>query len=332
MAAVGALGLSVGMVQAFATDAASDPTLDELREQMLDMINKHRSQAGLGNVTLGDNPAAQTHAEEMMRNCYMSHWNMAGIKPNMRYTLAGGEQFNAENVSGHLRCYGAGYATVSADSQLRETMRGLMKSPGHRSNILDPHHMTVNLGIAWDSRTMWVAQHFEYGYVEFTDIPRFDDGVLSFAGHTKNGATFHTDGDMGITIYHSPYPFNHTTYELNLTECYDAGRPVALIRPAAPPGSYYLGDITTMPASRCLNPPAAAAAADSWTMPPLLPHRVNWYDADVWRASGESFKLSADIGHVLDRFHSGVYTVMIWASDDTLIASYPILYGGQYGR
>jgi uncharacterized protein YkwD len=303
------------------------PTLDVLRGQMLDMINERRSSAGMGNVTLGNNTAPQAHAEEMKQNCYLSHWNMEGIKPDMRYAEAGGQQYNAENVSGHTRCYGSGYAVESAESQLREAMYGLMGSPGHRSNILDPHHVAVNLGIAWDEYTMWVVQHFEYGYVEFTNAPSLEGGMLSFTGNTRNGAAFHTSEDMGITIYYSPYPRNYTSSELNRTTCYDAGRPVALIREAAPPGYYYLENTTTMSGSLCLNPDAATVSG--MIRPPTFPHIVGWYDADVWHASGESFELSVDIGPILDEFGAGVYTTFVWASGDAPITSYPILYEVQ---
>ena len=67
---------------------------------LLDIINGERMNAGLGPVTLGSNPAAQAHADSMLYNCFSSHWGLDGLKPHMRYSLAGGYQSNVENVSG----------------------------------------------------------------------------------------------------------------------------------------------------------------------------------------------------------------------------------------
>ena len=66
---------------------------------MLQLINEERVRAGVAPVVLGDNIAAQLHAESALENCFSSHWGIDGLKPYMRYSLAGGYQSNAENVS-----------------------------------------------------------------------------------------------------------------------------------------------------------------------------------------------------------------------------------------
>ena len=38
----------------------------------------------------GSNNAAQLHAESSLQNCISSHWGLDGLKPYMRYSLAGG--------------------------------------------------------------------------------------------------------------------------------------------------------------------------------------------------------------------------------------------------
>ena len=67
---------------------------------MLGVINLRREERGLPLVELGDNKAAQQHAEALLANCASSHWGPDGMKPYMRYTLAGGTQSSAENVNG----------------------------------------------------------------------------------------------------------------------------------------------------------------------------------------------------------------------------------------
>lgn len=297
--------------------------LDSLKAQMLELINENRDFVGLDPVALGNNSAAQTHAEDMKQNCYMAHWGLDGLKPDMRYVLAGGQQYNAENVSGHLSCVGSNYATVSAERQLRESMDGLMRSPGHRDNILDPHHAAVNLGIAYDSRSMWVVQQFEYDYVSFIEPPSLANGVLSFEGTVTNGANIHSEDDLAVSVYYSQYPREWTREEVNRTYCYDAGDPAAFVRPAAPPGSYYTSDGTVVTDYGGCPGPEDASTSNAIQ---VRTHAVLWYDAKVWYVGGQTFKVSVNLADVLRENGDGVYTVLIWASGDVQIASYPILY------
>ena len=41
---------------------------------MLQVINAERTKSGLNPVVLGDNNAAQLHAEAALENCFSSHW------------------------------------------------------------------------------------------------------------------------------------------------------------------------------------------------------------------------------------------------------------------
>ena len=88
---------------------------------MLELINEERVRRGVPPVELGDNWAAQLHVESALENCFFSHWGIDGLKPYMRYSLAGGYQSNGENGSGGGLCIKAsdGYATNGAS--LRHT-------------------------------------------------------------------------------------------------------------------------------------------------------------------------------------------------------------------
>ena len=108
------------------------PVAPELRHldgkrYMLELINAERTSAGLNPVVLGDNIAAQLHAEIALANCFSSHWGIDGLKPYMRYSLAGGYQSNGENVSGLDYCIEAsdGYAAEgSLKTRVDEAMAG----------------------------------------------------------------------------------------------------------------------------------------------------------------------------------------------------------------
>ena len=99
----------------------------------------------------------------------------------MRYSLAGGYQSNAENVSGIDYCYRpSGYRALGPiEQEIRESMEGFMGSPGHRATILKQRYRKVNVGLAWDSHNLRVVQHFEGDHVEYTQVPAIEDGVLT---------------------------------------------------------------------------------------------------------------------------------------------------------
>ena len=79
-----------------------------LKTYMLDLINAARAAAGVDALTLGENDAAQLHAEASLAGCYSSHWGRDGLKPYMRYSLAGGYQANSENGLGADYCASEG--------------------------------------------------------------------------------------------------------------------------------------------------------------------------------------------------------------------------------
>ena len=76
----------------------------EMKKHMLALTNQERQKAGVPPVTLGDNPAAQLHAEAALEGCYSGHWDRWGLKPNHRYTLTGGTGADGENVLGKDYC------------------------------------------------------------------------------------------------------------------------------------------------------------------------------------------------------------------------------------
>ena len=147
-----------------------------------------RERVGIPAVELGDNSAAQLHAESSLAGCYSSHWGNDGLKPYMRYSLAGSYQSNGENGSGSDYCITAadGYSGLSSiRTEIKDTMAGWMSSPGHRRNILEKKHKKVNIGLAWDKYNIKGVQHFEGDYVEYAALPTFDGSELRLDGKTK---------------------------------------------------------------------------------------------------------------------------------------------------
>lgn len=119
------------------SDAPHQRFLDG-KQFMLGLINAERKKVGVPEVSLGDNNAAQIHAENSMGDCVSGHWSTDGLGPAMRYSLAGGYQSNRENVSGLDYCLTdeerPSYRPIqSIQSKLRDHMNGYMGSPGQHT-------------------------------------------------------------------------------------------------------------------------------------------------------------------------------------------------------
>ena len=248
---------------------------------MLGLINAEREKAGVDAVVLGDNVAAQLHAEVSLESCFLSHWGIDGLKPYMRYSLAGGHQSNAENVLGAYYCTeipdwwyktcaavgdlveSAGdictraadwwyRANDSVEQEIREAMEGWMDSPGHRRTILNPWHKKVNLGLAWNRHRVAFVQQFEGDYVEYGRPPVIDNDRLKLAGRVENGAR--AGGDLSIRIYYDMPPHILSRGQLLMTSCYDSGRLIAILRPPLQGNRRYTKDSVTWSYPPCLNP------------------------------------------------------------------------------
>ena len=220
-------------------------------------------------MILGDNLAAQLHAEASLENCFSSHWGIDGLKAYMRYSLAGGYQTNGENVSGLDHCIkpSDGYAANHPIRvEIQGAMRGWMNSPGHRRTILDPFHKKVNVGLAWDRYNVVAVQHFEGDYVEYDRLPSIGQGRLSLSGTVKNGVEFPEDKDLSVQIYYDPPPHALTRGQVSRTYCLSIGVRVASLRPPLPPRWHYNEHSYTYPYAPCPDPydvPASAPPARS---------------------------------------------------------------------
>lgn len=114
------------------------PAIDTLAEnQMLDLLNDERRRAGLNalvrDATVDD--VARAHSVDMLQRGYFAHENLDGLSPFDRMRL-GGIRFTAAGENLALA------PTVVLAHQ------GLMDSPGHRANILNPQYGRVGIGAA----------------------------------------------------------------------------------------------------------------------------------------------------------------------------------------
>lgn len=303
------------------------PTKADLRSHLLRLINRDRAANGLSPVMLGNNPAAQQHAEEMLDHSYLSHWGLDGLTPYMRYTLAGGVNYEAENVFGVNSAPDPGlrYRTISPQQEIGEAQVGLMASPGHRDNILRPWHRKVNLGIACSRITCAVVQQFEGDYIEFDSRPTLNSGMLFLSGKLSSYFEF-----SGVQVWYEQLPHALTLGQLDRSRSYNLGeRPAVFIREPPPPGSFYskADDSTIFTWTSSVSPydvladtPRLEKGASDTRVSISLPRssaEVPWITARSWVTSGGRFKIEADLASVIADNGPGVYTVLVWGKPDS---------------
>ena len=103
---------------------------------MASLINIERKKRGLSEIYVDEKlrEAARLHAKDMLERGYFSHYTPEGISPFDRMEAANvAYKFAGENLA------------FAPDIQI--AMNGLMKSQGHRDNILSPNFRKAGIGV-----------------------------------------------------------------------------------------------------------------------------------------------------------------------------------------
>ena len=108
-----------------------------LEMKMLDLVNEERTKRGLKTLEWDAAllPVARAHSQDMFARGYFSHYTLEGKDPFERMKAAG------------IKYYSAG-ENLALGPTLKICHNGLMNSPGHRANILNPSYGRIAIGIA----------------------------------------------------------------------------------------------------------------------------------------------------------------------------------------
>ena len=327
------------------------PSTQEVREFMLDLVNAIRADENLVPLTVGINLAAQDHAEASLAGGYRGHWGLDGLNSGMRYTLAGGEQRNQENV---FRSTCRGPCATDPLSAVREALDSWMGSPGHRKELLDSKHTLVNIGLAWGRNrsigdfVFHAVLQFEGDYVTFSQPPTIGtDGWLSMGGRLRNGAALTEDSDLSIQVYYEPVSKSVTLGQLQ--RVYGVGKSlyVAKLRPPVSEGRVYTTKTSTVVNEYRATPhdiPANSPSTSDWDVlrewkdaARLVPdtkvnstrHRIT---AKRWETGSAEFDVSASFQDVLEEYGTGVYKVVLRApldGEDEIVSEYHVFWDGE---
>ena len=298
------------------------------KQFMLGLINEERRKAGVPELSLGDNNAAQIQAENSISDCVSGHWGTDGLGPPMRYSLAESYQSNRENASGYNYCLTDEnrpmYLSIqSVQSELRDHMNGYLGSPGHKENILYPWHRKVNLGLSWDTHQMWSVQHFEGDYADCSVPPTIQGTTLSV---TCTVSEVLPSRSLAQAIYFDSPPHALSRGQIARSYSYRTGKMVALLRKKAQAGySYSVNEVTRTHNSGCTpydfdpSEPAPSSFAEATSlynqaklcMTSEESITVPWIDGEE-TVGGATISLSHDIEQVLTEHGNGVYTLFVW--------------------
>lgn len=220
----------------------------ELFQYTLSLINADRQSAGLNPVALAYNAAAQKHARDMFDNYYASHWGTDGLKPYIRYTIAGGLNKEGENsaYSGWFNPSdnANNYQTINVRDEIAALEYTMMYDDtasnwGHRDTITNKHYTKVSMGIVYDNKRVALVQQFESDYVELYNAPIISGGNLSLLGRLTS-ANIKINN---ISIAYDPPSQKLTNAQLTTnaayTDGYGLGERLNFVVPPPPAGQQY---------------------------------------------------------------------------------------------
>lgn len=116
----------------------AEPRIDADTEvQMLEMVNRERAANGLGALVMDETirQVARGYSTRMFQDGFFAHVDPAGKTPFDRMRVGGAS-------------FGAAGENLALAPTLRIAHDGLMNSPGHRANILNPRYKRVGIGVA----------------------------------------------------------------------------------------------------------------------------------------------------------------------------------------
>ena len=313
----------------------------DAKQYALRLINDRRNGAGVPPLTLGNNISAQIHAEISLRNCYSSVWSIDGLKSYSRYSLAGGYQANNLTVHGKDYCGRPDDTEYITESEVRSAIYDLFApedSFGEQivETLTDKIYHKVNIGLATDKSFMGMSLLMESDYMEYDQIPRLRDGILTISGRTKRGIVFDEPKDLSVAINWDSPPRPISVGQITRVYSSDSGMRVASLRYPAREGYHWPNDEFTRTYNPCMmpheipvnarSPRSAGEATDFYEEAREACRKIRegednsrkeelvaqWITASEWVAHGERFAITADLSGVIGQHGAGIYRVILW--------------------
>jgi uncharacterized protein YkwD len=160
-------------------DRAAEPYAErhpKAKARLLARLNEERRAAGAPPVAY-DLLAARVGDDfclDTARTRSSGHWDTAGRPPYLRWGLAGGVDYHAENV-GSVTRVGADVEEAEMPALLLDAHARMMAErppgDGHRRTVLDPSWTHVGIGAAAVGGEFRMAEEFTRHVVEWVEVP-----------------------------------------------------------------------------------------------------------------------------------------------------------------
>ena len=299
------------------SDVTYPPNYSELQSFALDLINKDRTGNGVQAVAVSSVQSGQQHADSLAYFGTSGHWDVQGYKPYMRYSLLNGTGYVAENVAPY-------YCTDSPPPAANETYVATCNiqtienaiangeyemmyqdatccNNGHRSNILDPLHNAVSIGIAYNQTTnlVYFVEDFENSYISSESLS-LSAGAVTLQGSTGQSLQGWTSSSSGaaIEVYYDPPPSSIAANLLmsnpSCNQYNEYNEPTS----CQYQGAYTLGTEVTSVFAPC---PAGYTCQSGYTY------------AQTWEQdSAGNFEITFSISSMESTYGKGVYTLYLF--------------------
>ena len=305
------------------------PVGPEYYDRALELINYFRMEGNAPFVEMGRIPAAQRHADNCLAIGLASQWDTEGLKPYMRYSLAGGYQASTAVMWSKAEPEGI----TDLELMIEDGVTWIFETMGNRRMVLDSLYRRANIGIAWNRHNFMLVVELEGDYVEFDRLPAVTNHVLAFAGRVKNGVRIQSEADLSADLWYDPLPKPATVGQLLRVNAYDYGAIIASLRRSPPAGQYWLENWSSLTVERHTapedfpsnspvpsNPVEVQALMQEAYHRNELPRRVQvtypLITCSRLDVLAEGFAVAADIGSVMRESGPGVYTLALWAPID----------------
>ncbi len=287
---------------------------DSLVQHVLDLINPGRTDTSVPVLTLGDNLAAQNHAQDMLANQFYSHWGTDGLNSYMRYTQAGGTGYASEYI------YVAEVPLWDGtEAAFERTILSVLEEMLEDFSATGPPSWgkKVNVGISYDSRYLFLVLQVESGDTDFIQLPNIQNGILSFSWQSNLSSIWFQNP---VKVYYHPASSPLSAVQLNNAHTGSLGRLVAEIHES----SSYFPQHQIRPWYYDTNPrtvPHDTSVPALGSEPPSNPIAYSILimniEVSIQAGEGGTFMVEADLSQVVARFGPGVYTVVgpgMWTS------------------
>lgn len=189
--------------------------IESMRAKMLELVNAERKKAGISPLNLDAKltEVATLKAEDMVKNNYFAH-----ISPTYGDPFTMMEQFGLKYMTAGENLAGA--------STVESAHRGLMNSPGHRANILNPNFIRIGIGIKESPKYGYVFVQMFGGETEDEYIKK----IYSKPSGDTDSTTNSSNNTTRPTVLDNVQPLDPETVKEELLQCINNARTKAGVR------------------------------------------------------------------------------------------------------